>query len=103
MSRDPRRELEREHQPRTMKAAGEYEPRLSRQDEQQLADQAEAKREEWQRAQAAELARRIEHAERAIALVRELLPERRGAARAIDYYMRRVSGLLASLQDKPDS
>jgi len=100
--REPRRD--RDVQDYTDRFGREYEPRLSRHDEQEFADEAERKREEWQRAEQAELARRVEHALRAIDYVRELIPPgSRGAIRAVDYYMRRAHGLVQSLHPGRDT
>jgi len=75
---DPRRELERQHQPRTLRlVGGDLEPRVSRVDEQRIADDARERRDAGLRAEReafeARLTDAIAHAERAADHVRETL------------------------------
>jgi Xaa-Pro aminopeptidase len=101
MEREPRRD--RDLQDYTDRFGRGYEPRLSRADEQRFADDAEAKREERDRAELAELERRIEHAVRAVDHVRQLIPPgRRGTERAIVHHMGQARRLLESLR-RPDA
>lgn len=89
---------------RTLSIHGETEPRVSENAEHAFAAEAEAKREDRRRAQLAELARRIEHAEWAVGAVREYAEQiapvfARGTLRAIDDHFRRARGHLAGLAD----
>jgi len=78
-------DLEREHQARTLRAGQELEPRLSRADEQELADQARAKREAERAVAVAELERRIAAAQDAIREIRPALVRIAGGVSGRDY------------------
>lgn len=93
------RDLEREHQARTLKVAREFEPRLSRADEQALADEARAKHEAARTAFAAELEREVLDALRAVERVAgRLSGDQREAAKAIRHHARRLRTYLDQLR-----
>ena len=102
MTNETKRQLQHEHQPRTLKLRGQPEPRLSRHDEDDIADKA---RSATDREQRATLRADLKRLQTSLADVGQITTaysgvvpgDHRGSLRAVNHHARRLRSVLDEL------